>query len=237
MVTARQKSEERAGAMGLRPGCSFDRMLSEDAFLRTTGATLVQGNRLRVLRDGKENYPAWAEAIQRARKTIHLETYIVHNDKTGRMFRDLLAEKAREGVRVRVLYDWFGSLYLLGSRMWKPLRDAGGEVRTMNPPCLDSLLGWASRDHRKLLTVDGRQAFISGLCIGQAWAGYPEKGVPPWRDTGVEIRGPAVADAEEAFAASWKLAGGVIPAPDLARREEIPAAGPVRRQQASTGWI
>jgi len=72
-------------------------------------------------------------------------------------------------------------------------------------------LGWFSRDHRKLITIDHSQAFISGLCIGDAWIGNPEKKIPPWRDTGVEIFGPAVADVEAAFAAAWKLTGGLIP--------------------------
>lgn len=234
MVAARHKSEDPEEAKVHRPGCDLNRMLTQDAFLRTTGAALVQGNRLRILRDGEENYPAWLEAIQSAQKTIHLETYIVHNDRTGRMFRDLLTEKAREGVKVRVLYDWFGSLYLLGSRMWKPLREAGGEARAINPPCLDSLLGWASRDHRKVLTVDGNQTFISGLCIGEAWAGNAEKGIAAWRDTGVQIWGPAVADVEAAFAVSWKMTGGSIPASDLPLREDISEAGTVALRIVAT---
>ncbi|MCX5907359.1 MAG: phospholipase D-like domain-containing protein, partial [Deltaproteobacteria bacterium] len=205
----------------------FLRLLGNDSLFRTTGAPLVRGNQLRILRDGEENYPEWMAAIEGARKTIHLEMYIIHNDNIGRRFRDLLVVKAREGVKVRVLYDWFGSLCLFQGRMWNPLREAGGEVRAVNPPKLDSLLGWASRDHRKLLTIDGTQAFASGLCIGDAWVGDPARGVAPWRDTGVAIRGPAVADAEAAFAAAWKLAGGSIPAGDLPRREDLPEAGNV----------
>ena len=136
-----------------------------------------------------ENYPAWQAAIEAARRTIHLEMYIVHDDATGRRFRDLLVARARAGVTVRVLYDWFGSLRLIGRGFWAPLRAAGGEVRVANPPSLDSLLGWASRDHRKLLTIDGSEAFISGLCIGDAWTGDPARGIAPWRDTGVQLRG------------------------------------------------
>jgi cardiolipin synthase A/B len=188
---------------------------------------VVSGNRLRILRDARENYPAWAGAIEAARRTIHLEMYIVHDDSTGRCFRDLLVGRARAGVTVRVLYDWFGSLRLVGRGFWAPLRAAGGEVRVANPPGLDSLLGWASRDHRKLLTIDGSEAFISGLCIGAAWMGDPARGIAPWRDTGVQLAGPAVADAEEAFAAAWALAGPPIPSVELPRREAIPAAGTV----------
>ena len=79
-------------------------------------------------------------------------------------------------------------------------------------------MGLLSRDHRKLLSVDGRVAFISGLCVGDDWVGDPARGLPPWRDTGVRIEGPAVADAERAFAASWATWGAPLPdaAPDSA---------------------
>jgi len=210
-----------------RTSIDLKRALTADAFLRASGAPLVHGNSLRILRDGEENYPEWLKAIESAEKTIHLEMYIIHNDQTGRRFRDLMAEKARQGVKVRVLYDWVGSAGPLAYRMWKPAREAGAEVRAANPPSMDSLLGWASRDHRKLLTIDGSLAFISGLCMGDAWAGDPSRGIPPWRDTGVEIRGPAVADAEVSFAEAWKTAGGSIPVAQISRRQNLPRAGNV----------
>ena len=210
-----------------RNSLDLKRALTADAFLRASGAPLAYGNSLRILRDGEENYPEWLKAIESAEKTIHLEMYIIHNDNTGRRFRDLMAEKARQGVKVRVLYDWVGSHGPLAYRMWKPAREAGAEVRAANPPSLDSLLGWASRDHRKLLTIDGSVAYISGLCMGDAWAGDPARGIAPWRDTGVEILGPAVADAEASFAEAWKKAGGSIQASEIPRRESLPKAGNV----------
>jgi cardiolipin synthase len=208
-----------------RTSIDLKRALTADAFLRTSGAPLVRGNSLRILRDGSENYPEWIKAIESARKSIHLEMYIIHNDNTGRRFRDLMAEKARQGIKVRVLYDWVGSGGPLAYRMWKPAREAGVEVRAASPPSLDSLLGWASRDHRKLLTIDRSLAFISGLCMGDAWTGDPARGVAPWRDTGVEILGPAVADAEASFAEAWKKAGGSISAAEIPRREDLSRAG------------
>ena len=83
-------------------------------------------------------------------------------------------------------------------------------MRVINPPSVRAALGWIRRDHRKLVTVDGRIAFISGLCIGEMWEGYPDKGLEPWRDTGVAITGPAVAHAERAFAETWRMTGGTI---------------------------
>lgn len=197
------------------------------AFSRAAGAPLVGGNRVRVLRNAAENYPAWEGAIRRAERTIHMEMYIVHRDRVGRRFIDLMAAKAREGVTVRLLYDWFGCGWGPLFGLFKPLADAGAEVRCFNPPALSAIFGWTRRNHRKLITVDSRIAFVSGLCLGEDWVGRPERHRQPWRDTGVEIVGPAVAHAEHAFAETWRLAGG---SPDAALQiapEEIPPAGPV----------
>jgi phosphatidylserine/phosphatidylglycerophosphate/cardiolipin synthase-like enzyme len=196
-------------------------------FFRTTAAPLVRGNAVRVLLDAAENYPAWLDAIASARHTIHLEMYIVHNDRAGRQFREALVAKAREGVAVRVLYDWFGALRPSSFRFWQPLVEAGGEVRQVNPLRIDTLAAAGSRDHRKLLTVDGRVAYVSGLCIGDDWWGDPERGVPPWRDTGVELRGPAVSEAEYAFASAWATWGDGLPPGTVPARGELAIEGDV----------
>jgi phosphatidylserine/phosphatidylglycerophosphate/cardiolipin synthase-like enzyme len=184
------------------------RTLANQAFSRTAGAPLVAGNTVRILRDAAENYPAWEQAIADARTCIHVEMYIFHRDRLGRRFVDLLAAKARAGVAVRVVYDWFGCGLGPWLGLFKPLEAAGGEVRVFNRMSVGSALGWVRRDHRKLITVDGSVAFVGGLCIGLAWAGDPAHGQDPWRDTGVAITGPAVRHADEAFAESWRLCGG-----------------------------
>ncbi len=190
------------------------RLAAEHVFSRVAGAAPVEGNALRLLRDGEENYPAWLEAIEGARHSIHFENYIVTSDATGRRFRDALAAKAREGVTVRVLYDWMGCLTKTRPGFWRPLRQAGAEVRCFNRPRLDSPFGWLSRNHRKTLSVDGEVGFVAGLCVGDVWLGDRAKRREPWRDTGVELRGPAVADLDLAFAQSWAYAGGSsFPAP------------------------
>jgi len=188
---------------------------------------LVSGNRVRLLRDAKENYAAWREAILGARRTIYFENYIIHSDDVGRQFRELLAAKAREGVRVRVIYDWMGALGHTRWNFWQPLRRAGVEVRCFNPPRFDSAFGWLSRDHRKSIIVDGRVAFVTGLCVGRRWAGYPERGIAPWRDTGVEIEGPAAPDVARAFAASWAECGAPIPASELEPERTDRTAGTI----------
>ena len=88
------------------------------------------------------------------------------------------------------------------------LRDAGVEVIAFNPPSLDSPLAWLTRDHRKCIVVDGEVAFVSGLCVSAKWEGNPQKRLEPWRDTGIEIHGPAVAEVERSFEHVWSAAGG-----------------------------
>src|SRR5438270_3083768 len=92
-------------------------------------------------------------------------------------------------------------------RFCSRLRAGGVEVRCYNPPRFDSPLGWVSRDHRKMLVVDGRVGFITGLCVGKMWVGDPERNIDPWRDTGVEVQGPAVSEIEQAFAQIWAMMG------------------------------
>jgi cardiolipin synthase A/B len=203
------------------------RFLADQAFSRAAGAPLIPGNSVRLLKDAQENYPAWLDAIRTAKKYIHFESFIIHGDDIGHQFGDALAAKAREGVQVRLLYDWFGDLGYTPRSFWRSLREAGVEVRHFNPPRLDSPFGWLSRDHRKLLSVDGRVAFVSGLCVGRRWVGYPERGIEPWRDTGIEMRGPAIADAEQAFQQSWSNTGPPFPDDELPQRDSIPPAGDV----------
>jgi len=193
------------------------RPLADQAFSRAAGAQLIPGNAVRLLRDATENYPAWLDAIRSAQTRIHFENYIIHSDTTGQQFADALAAKAREGVRVRLIYDWFGALAATSYRFWRFLRRAGVEVRCFNPPRADSPLGWLGRDHRKMLSVDSHVAFVTGLCVGDRWAGDPIHGVEPWRDTGVRIEGPAVGDVEQAFASMWATLGPPVPQAELAQ--------------------
>jgi cardiolipin synthase len=199
----------------------------EQAFARVSGAPLVTGNEVGLLKDAGQNYPAWLEAIGAARRTIHFESYIIHHDATGQEFARALAARARAGVRVRLIYDWLGAVGKTSRRFWRDLRAAGVEVRCFNPPSLSSAITWLSRDHRKMLAVDGQVAFVTGLCVGRHWVGDPARGVEPWRDTGIAVRGPAVADLERAFARMWALAGEAIPAGELPLPASMPAAGDV----------
>jgi cardiolipin synthase len=203
------------------------RILAAQAFSRAAGAPLVHGNHIRLLKDAGENYTAWLDAIYAAEQIIHFENYIFRSDTIGWRFAEALVSKAKSGVRVRVLYDWLGALTETSSEFWQKLREGGVEVRCFNPPRFDSPLGWVSRLHRKSLCVDNQVAFVSGLCIGQMWIGYPDRNIPPWRDTGVEIWGPVVADVVQAFAHAWAAAGPELSEDELPAPDSIPAVGSV----------
>jgi cardiolipin synthase A/B len=203
-------------------------LFSEEAIARATSSRRIDGNHLVLQFDGPSTFDRWLEAIAQARSHVHFENYILRNDPLGREFRDALIERARAGVQVRVLHDWMGC-WATPRRYWRPFREAGIEVRAFNPPSIRDPFGLLQRDHRKLVVVDGEVAFIGGFCVGQEWAGTPDQ--PPWRDTGVEIRGPAVAQAARTFQRIWAELGTPVPE-ELDRDPES-----VERQGTSPVWL
>jgi cardiolipin synthase len=203
------------------------RLLAEQAFSRAAGAPHVDGNSVRLLRDAGENYPAWINAMGSARQSIHFENYIVTDDEVGWRFADVMIDRAKAGVRVRVVYDWLGSLGKASRGYWRRLREAGVEVRGFNPPRLYHPFGWLNRDHRKMIAVDGEIGFVTGLCVGSVWEGNPERSIEPWRDTGIMITGPAVADIEHAFADVWATMGSPLPPDEVPDRSAIHPTGDV----------
>ncbi len=188
------------------------RLLAEQALSRAAGAPLLSGNALELLIDAADHFDAWLKAIRGAQQRVLLENYFIRDDEIGRLFRDALAERAGAGVLVLVVVDWLGCLGQSRGAFWAPLRAAGGQVRVFNPPKLGEPFGWMSRDHRKLLVVDGTYGSLSGVCISAKWLGSPARDIPPWRDTGVELRGPAVAELEGAFIQSWNATGPPVDA-------------------------
>jgi cardiolipin synthase len=177
---------------------------------RAVGDVGLPGNRVKLQFEGPSTFERWIEAIGDARRFVHFENYILRDDRVGRSFRDALVAKAREGIPVRLLYDWIGC-WATPRRYWGPFREAGVQVRAFNAPRLRDPWGVLQRDHRKLVCVDGEVAFVGGFCVGIEWAGDGLQ--PPWRDTGVEIQGPAAARAAQAFERIWATAGEPIPEP------------------------
>ena len=125
---------------------------------------------------------------------------------------------------MRVLHDWFGCMDVPRS-FWKGMREAGVEVKAVNPPASGPPLGVIRRDHRKLLAVDGEYASTGGVCIADGWmVRSPETGLP-YRDTAVSVRGPVVADINRAFTSLWGEMVEELPDEERPEPEDIQAAG------------
>lgn len=160
------------------------------------------GNRIRLLENGDEIYPAMLDAIARARSSINLESYIFWSGRIASRFRDALTERARSGVPVRLLLDAVGSGGKLSSDDIAVLRTAGCVVEffhPLRPWMLDTI---NNRTHRRLLVVDGRIGFTGGAGIADVWLGHAEE-PGHWRDTHVQVEGPVVAQLQAAFQENW----------------------------------
>ena len=181
--------------------------MAEQALSRAAGAPLIGGNSVELLIDAPANYAAWLTAMRAAQRRILLENYIVRDDEVGREFRAVLIERAEAGVCVHVVCDWLGCFGHARAEFWKPLIDAGGQMRWFNPFQFSSPFGWINRDHRKLLMVDREVAFLGGVCISAKWLGDEARDIAPWRDTAVGVRGPALIQFEQAFADVWAQLG------------------------------
>jgi cardiolipin synthase len=160
--------------------------------------------------DGASTYRALAGAIEAARHHVHLEYYIFEPDRIGTKIRDLLVEKARQGVTVRLLVDGTGS-GRLGRRFLRPLRDAGAEVAWFNPVRLRWLrMGRIDfRSHRKIVVCDGAVGFTGGMNVADAHSA--ELSERYWRDTHLRIDGAAVLSLQRIFVEDWYYATGALP--------------------------
>ncbi|MDP2958450.1 MAG: phospholipase D-like domain-containing protein [Longimicrobiales bacterium] len=196
-----------------------------DDLARATGSPTLEGNHIRLQFEGSTTFEAWIEAIERAKRFVYFENYAVRDDRVGRAFRDALVGKARQGIPVHVIYDWLGC-WATPASYWRPLREAGAQVRAFNPPslALGDPLGALQRDHRKLVVADD-VAFVGGFCVGEEWTGSPSR--PPWRDTGVEVRGPAAHAAALAFERLWGEIGEPSVLADKLLEPELAGGVPV----------
>jgi cardiolipin synthase len=193
------------------PGAPAPALLRQGPFFarglwRIAAADVSGGNGVALLCDGPATFDAMAVAIEQARESVELESYILRGDEVGERFARLLAAAVSRGVRVRVLVDWIG---IRGEprRFFAGLRASGIELLVFNPPGLRPWLGLVPRDHRKLLVVDGRLGITGGVGLGREWlTGVGETGRSRWRDTAVRIEGPAASDMRRAFEAMWRRA-------------------------------
>lgn len=176
---------------------------------RLTGDWPTEGNRVELLTDTNRTLGLIEQALLNARESIHLEYYIWQPDRTGTRIRDLLIHKAREGVRVRFLYDGFGSFWLT-KRFLKPMRDAGIQVATFLPgQTFRERWSLNLRNHRKIVVVDGRVAFTGGMNIGDEYIGR-STAFGYWRDAHLRIVGPEVQRHQAVFTEDWFYATGEV---------------------------
>jgi cardiolipin synthase A/B len=166
-----------------------------------TGAPFIAGNSLEILNNGDEFYPAMLDDIARAEHSITMEAYIYWSGDIGVAFARALAERARRGVRVKILLDAIGSLDI-GDDIVRPLEDAGCQIAWYNPIRWYRLGRFNHRTHRKSLIIDGRVAFTGGAGIADSWLGSAQD-YDHWRDTQIRLEGPAVTPLQTGFAQNW----------------------------------
>lgn len=182
---------------------------------RVAGTRATVGNQIQLLTETPLAFREIEACIAAARSSIHLEYYIWQPDRIGTRVRDLLVAKAKEGVKVRFLYDSLGSMRLT-HKFLQPMRDAGIHIATFVPgQTLRERWSINLRSHRKIIVIDGLIGFTGGMNVGDEYLGEdPHFGY--WRDTHVRLEGPTVLQLQDVFAVDWKYATGEdLTHPDL----------------------
>ncbi|MBF0459382.1 MAG: cardiolipin synthase [Nitrospirae bacterium] len=190
-----------------------------------TESPLTKGNKVTLLINGLPTYAAMFKALLDAKDHINFETFIIEDDETGRKFADILLQKQSEGVQVNLIYDSLGSSSA-SAEFFQRLRDGGVQVVEFNPvnPFKAHKHWLMHPDHRKILIIDGKIAFMGGVNISSLYTSKLSgrkavEGEPmPWRDTDVQIEGPAVAELQKLFIETWQKQEG----PELSQRDYFP---------------
>jgi cardiolipin synthase len=172
------------------------------------GPPIVDGNKVDVLLNGDQIFPAMLKAIREAKQTIDFETYIYWSGDIGRQFTEALAERARAGVKVNVMLDWIGSMKITDDEM-NAMRSAGVQLYRYHKPAWWKLARLNNRTHRKLLIVDGRIGFTGGVGIADKWGGHAQD-PDHWRDTHFRVEGPVVGQMQAVFNDNWTQASGQV---------------------------
>ncbi|MFL6589200.1 MAG: phospholipase D-like domain-containing protein [Chthoniobacterales bacterium] len=163
---------------------------------------LIPGNKIELLQNGDEFFPAMLAAIRSAKKTVNFAAYIVKSDGTGRQFRDALCERARAGVEVRVLLDGIGSGWALDNSDVRQMTDAGCKFAYYHPVQSWRLDRTNRRSHRRMLIVDGTVGFTGGAAFSDKWSGHAQD-KDHWRDVHARLEGPIVSHLQAAFQSHW----------------------------------
>ena len=183
-----------------------------EAFVDAAAALLnnpvYRGGEVTLLQNGDAFFPAMLEAIRSATDNVTFEVYIFDPDEIGRLFMDAFIDRARSGVEVRLLVDWFGS-WRLRRRHRDELTRAGVRVEAFRPFNLRHLVRIYRRTHRRAIVIDGRVAFTGGAAIAKKWAG-DVRTKHEWRDSMTRITGPLVGGIQSAFAENWVYCTGEV---------------------------
>jgi len=177
----------------------------DNALFQTVGVQLRPGNQVEVVDNGRV-FDAAVEDIGRARRSVHLVTFIWTEGNVSNRLIDALAARTRDGVQCRVIVDAVGSPSFSG--LQRRLEEIGCEAHHFRPvPGQDDV----ARQHRKMIIVDGRVGITGGFGIDDKWDGDGRLDEPPqWRDSNLRVRGPAVLGMQQAFAESWQEATGAL---------------------------
>jgi cardiolipin synthase len=186
-----------------------------------TQSSLDPGNRIEVLQNGDGFFPLLFRDIAAARETVHIESYIWWDGAIARQLAQLLAQKAQQGVEVRLLVDASGG-HKMSEESETLMKSAGVRVVKFHPPRFANLGRMNNRDHRKQMIIDGRIGYTGGYGIADEWTGHAQD-KKHWRDTGLRVEGPAVARLQASFCENWIEETGEIPAGDKYFPKLVPA--------------
>jgi cardiolipin synthase len=192
----------------LEPNCIANSAEFRNTMAGMTGMPLIDGNSVEIYNDGDDFYPAMLDAIESARYSVTMEQFIFWNGRVGRRFAEALADKALEGVPVKLLADAIGSA-TLGEEILRILEAGGCQFAWFHPIQWQTLNRANFRTHRKSLIIDGRTAFTGGAGLADHWLGTAET-EQEWRDVEIRVKGPAVAAQQSGFAQNWLLSTGEI---------------------------
>ena len=201
------------------------------------GTPFTDGNAIRRYRNGDEIFPPMLQAIAQARETVEFLTFIYWTGDVAEAFADALSQRARAGVKVRVLLDAYGAMKI-SSDLTREMEAAGVEVRWFRPLTQWRIWKHDNRTHRKVMVVDGRIAFTGGVGIAAEWEG-DARDPSEWRDTHYRIEGPAVKGLQGAFWGNWMEVENTVGDAVHEVRDLAPvgsAAVQVVRSTASIGW-
>jgi cardiolipin synthase A/B len=172
------------------------------------GSPVRAGGTARLLNNGDAFFPALHAALSAATQSIHFAVYIWEEGKASDDVFAILVERARAGVKVRILLDGMGGLHAPEKDI-KRLEEAGGTVKVFRAPRLGKLSRFHKRNHRRAIVIDGRVAFVGGMAVADKWLGNADR-EEHWRDSMVEVTGPLAATVQSAFVDNWAHVGGEI---------------------------